>query len=58
MKAWIEPDPNYQEGRSYLSIEVYDQNKNFIKGRYSVYRRLKWQIDNLEQLLDEFGYTE
>jgi len=54
MKAWIEPDPDYEESNAYLEIEQYDTNGKFITGTYWNTRRLPWKIENIPT----FDYTE
>ena len=46
MRAWIEPDPEYVQGGSYLEIETYEDGK-FVTGSYMHARRLPWHIEDM-----------
>lgn len=53
MRAYIEPDEGYAEGYgTYGSIDVFDENGQFIKGYGWTMPALKWSIefDNMEDL--------
>lgn len=44
MRAWIEPDPDYWESDSNLSIEVVENN-SITYGHYAKHRRLPWSVE-------------
>jgi len=44
MRAWIEPDPEYFESNSVLSIEVVEDTKATY-AHYALHRRLPWHLE-------------